>query len=349
MIRVLVVEDSPTVRARLCEVLAADPGLRVVGEAADGQQAIAACQALQPNVITLDMMMPKVSGLQATEFIMAHCPTPILVVSASINRGELFRTYDALAAGAVDVLDKPLGTEPDGAWEQRFIAAVKMVARIRVVTHLRGRLAGAAVPGGAALVPPAPLPYRALALGTSTGGPGALVQVLRALPPPLPMPLLVVQHLAEPFGAAFAEWLGAQSPHPVRHPVDGEPLAAAAGAVVVAPPGRHLALVHGRLRLSDAAPRHSCRPSVDVLFESLAAELHGGCAAALLTGMGHDGAAGLLALRRAGAWTIAQDEASSVVWGMPREAAALGAAAEVLPLAAIGPALAALLRRPRWR
>ncbi len=140
-IRVLVVEDSVTVRKRIVEVLSADPGLEVVGEGADGKAAIELTEKLRPDVITLDMMLPVMTGVAATEYIMAHRPTPILVVSASTNRGELFRTYDALAAGAVDVLDKPLGDEIDGAWEQKLVSAVKLVSRIRVITHLRAKLA----------------------------------------------------------------------------------------------------------------------------------------------------------------------------------------------------------------
>src|SRR5713226_5483652 len=140
--RVLVVEDSLTVRRRLCEILSADPAIELVGEAADGKRAIELCQDRRPDVITMDMMLPIMSGLAATEYIMAHCPTPILVVSASINRGELFKIYDALAAGAVEVLDKPTGTEAEGVWERRFLSTVKLVARIRVITHPRARLAG---------------------------------------------------------------------------------------------------------------------------------------------------------------------------------------------------------------
>src|SRR5260221_2969840 len=139
-IRILVVEDSLTVRRHLVDILSADPDIDVIGEAADGKQAIELCQALRPNVITMDMMLPVMSGLAATEYIMAYCPTPILIVSASTNRGELFKTYEALAAGAVDVLDKPRGDEPDGAWEQRFLATVKLVSRIRVIRHPRARL-----------------------------------------------------------------------------------------------------------------------------------------------------------------------------------------------------------------
>src|SRR5436190_11122276 len=140
--RVLVVEDSLTVRHRLVEILGSDPDVELVGEAGDGRRAIELCERYRPDIVTMDIMLPAMSGLAATEYIMAHCPTPILVVSASINRGELFQIYDALAAGAVDVLEKPTGAEPDGAWECRFLATLKLVARIRVITHPRARLAG---------------------------------------------------------------------------------------------------------------------------------------------------------------------------------------------------------------
>lgn len=347
-LRVLVADDSLTVRRRLCEVLAAHPGFEVVGEAADGKQAIEHCRRLRPDIITMDMMMPVMSGLAATEYIMAHCPTPILVVSASINRGELFKTYDALAAGAVDVLDKPLGDEIDGDWEQRFLSSVKIAARIRVITHPRARLAARAGAGAAGLAVGSAT-SRLIALGASTGGPGALVDVLGALHAPLRVPVLVVLHINETFAGAFADWLDAQTPHRVAYARDGEPLAGTAGRITVAPPGHHLVLADGHLHLNQGPERHSCRPAVDCLFESLAGECGSTTAAALLTGMGRDGARGLLAIRQAGGHTIAQDEASSVVYGMPREAVALGAAARVLPLAEIGPALATLAAGPDTR
>ncbi|HWD58448.1 MAG TPA: response regulator, partial [Stellaceae bacterium] len=141
-IRVLVVEDSLTVRRRICEVLAADPEIELAGEAADGKEAIELCRDRRPDIVTMDMILPVMSGLAATEYIMAHCPTPILVVSSSFNRGELFKTYDALAAGAVDVLEKPTGAEPEGVWERNLLAQVKLVSKIRVITHPRLRLAG---------------------------------------------------------------------------------------------------------------------------------------------------------------------------------------------------------------
>jgi two-component system chemotaxis response regulator CheB len=343
-VRVLVVEDSATVRQRLCEVLGTDAELEVVGVAEDGKRAIELCQELRPDVIAMDMMLPVMSGLAATEYVMAHCPTPILIVSSSTNRGELFKTYDALAAGAVDVLEKPRGDEVDGAWERKFVATVKLIARIRVITHPRGRLNSRHREEGTEppVLPARPAlrrPYAVVAIGASTGGPGALVEVLRALPPAFSLPVLVVLHIAEPFGVAFADWLDGQTSRRVRYAEDGQTVSSASGRVVMAPPGRHLVVRNDRLHLTRDPERHSCRPSVDVLFESVAREYGSAAAACLLTGMGRDGAAGLLSVREHGGLTIAQDEATSVVYGMPREAVLLGAADRVLPLGGIGPAI----------
>jgi two-component system, chemotaxis family, protein-glutamate methylesterase/glutaminase len=346
-LRVLVVEDSVTVRRYLRDALQADPDIEVVGEARDGKEAIHLCETLRPDVVTMDMMLPVMTGLGATEYIMAHCPTPILIVSSSMNRGEVFKTYEALAAGAVDVLDKPTGNEPAGDWERRLLATIKLISRVRTVTHIRGRLGPLAQtsPGAQTVLPnrsKAQGKVEVVAIGASTGGPGAILDILRALPPRFSVPLLIVLHINEPFGTAFAEWLDGQTGLRVGYANDGELVAATSGRVTMAPPDSHLTVQGGRFRLSRGPERHSCRPSVDVLFESLALEYGSAAAACLLTGMGRDGAAGLLQLRRAGSFTIAQDEASSVVYGMPREAVLLGGVDRVLPLADIGPFIASL-------
>jgi two-component system chemotaxis response regulator CheB len=340
-IRVLVVEDSLTVRRRLAEIVSSDPELELVGEAGDGKTAIALCQSTRPDVMTLDMMLPVMTGLAVTEYVMAHCPTPILIVSASTNRGELFRTYEALSAGALEVLEKPIGTEVDGAWERKLLSTVKLISRIKVITHLRAKLTWAPRPTTGARRPsPSTDRFRAVVIGTSTGGPSAIREVLSALPSSFPLPVLLVIHIAEAFGAAFAEWLDGVSPLRVASVKDGEPLPPVGqGRVIMAPPDAHLELSHGALRLNRGPERHSCRPSVDVLFESISAELGPSVIACLLTGMGKDGAAGLHAIRLAGGMCIAQDEATSVVYGMPREAALLGAAERILPLPEIGPAI----------
>jgi two-component system chemotaxis response regulator CheB len=344
-IRVLNVEDSPTVRGRLRAVVEDDPGLELIGQAEDGRQAIELCKNLRPDVVTMDMALPVMSGLAATEYIMAHCPTPILIVSSSFNRGDVFKTYDALAAGAVDVLEKPSGEEPEGEWEGRFLSTLKLVSRIKVITHPRARLRtwnpwpAETAPRQPAAVPTVP---RVVAIGASTGGPSAVVEILRALPASFPVAILLVIHLNRQFGAAFADWLDAQSSIRATFGRHGDAVEDFSGRVVLAPPDRHMVVRNGRIELSDAPERFSCRPSVDVLFESVAADYGGSAAACLLTGMGRDGAAGLLAIRRAGGTTIAQDEASSVVYGMPREAAMLGGAGRVLSLPDIAPAILAV-------
>lgn len=366
-VRVLVVEDSLTARRQIVDLLAADPACEVVGEASGGEEAIALCARLRPDVITLDMVLADgLTGLDVTERVMGFHPTPILIVSASVNRGEALRTFDALTAGAVDVLEKPRAGEDLDAWGARLVDAVKLVARIKVVTHVRGRLRErlGAPPQPAAARPPAPLQpapsrapsrrFRLIAVGASTGGPGAVLQIFGGPPGP-PLPVLLVIHLSAAFGAMFAEWLGGSLPVPVVSATDGMPLPLRApgapgaphadarrGQVVVAPPDRHILVEGARIRLSHAPERHGCRPSVDVLFESVAREIGPAAIGVLLTGMGRDGAEGLLAMKRAGAVTLAQDEPTSVVFGMPREAIDLGAADRVLPLSQFQPTLAAL-------
>jgi two-component system chemotaxis response regulator CheB len=352
-IRVLVVEDSLTVRMRLVEVLDAHPDFEVVGQASDGRAGIELCQKLRPDVVTLDMMLPIMSGLAATEYIMAYCPTPIVIVSASTNRGELFKTYEALAAGAVDVLDKPLGGEANEDWDRRLFETLRIASRIKVITHPRLRLRPA-MPATALETPdrlasarssiPSAPGLSVVALGASTGGPSAVLNILQSLPASFPLPILLVIHIGEPFGIALAEWLAGQVALPVRCAKDGERLPEVGRpAVLMAPPEKHLALRGGRVWLTNDPPRFSCRPSVDVLFQSVAAEVGAGGVGCLLTGMGRDGADGLLAMRRAGGRTIAQDETTCVVFGMPREAILLGAAENVLPLGEIAPALQRLV------
>lgn len=338
-VRVLVVDDSLTVRQHILEVLRGDPDIEIVGEASDGQTAIGLCRSLRPDVITLDMNMPHMDGLATTEFIMGHCPTPILIVSASINRGELFRTYDALAAGAVDVLEKPKLDDAGDAWNAHFLRTVKLVSRIKVITHPRARLSGLSRPQPLATAPPPAMSTGSgviVALGASTGGPAALVSVLRQLPRGPGVTTLVVQHIDKLFAAGFTEWLATQCGRKIETVVDGQPLHDPKGGTWMAGADTHLVVRSGVLRNEQTPPRHSCRPSVDALFESLAHECGPRTFACLLTGMGRDGASGLLAIRNAGGRTFAQDEATSVVYGMPREAALLGAAERILPLPQIG-------------
>jgi two-component system, chemotaxis family, protein-glutamate methylesterase/glutaminase len=342
-LRVLIVDDSLTVRRRLAEAFAFEPSCEVVGEATDGQQAFDQCQRLRPDVVTMDLVMPKVDGLRATELIMAHCPTPIVVLSAAENRTEGLRTMDALAAGAVDAVDKPSGLL-DSKWMQMLLSRVRVASRVRVITHVRARLRQE-TPHAPPRVPAPQVPPRLLVIGASTGGPAAVRHILRSLPAGFPLPVLLVLHITEHFDTAMAEWLEAQSGLVVRNAVDGEALPMPGQMTVrMAPGNRHLVVRSGRLRLVDGPERHSCRPSVDELFESVARELGAAAIGCLLTGMGRDGAEGLAALRRAGAATVVEDESSCVVFGMPREAIRLGAAQHVMELTEIPPLLVALAR-----
>jgi two-component system, chemotaxis family, protein-glutamate methylesterase/glutaminase len=400
-IKVLVVEDSPRLRARIVRALDADPSVLVVGQASDGRAAVDLCLKLRPDVITMDVVLPVLTGLAATQQLMQICPTPILIISAAIDPGELVNTFAALAAGAVDVMEKPRpGGGDDEAWDRRLLSTVKLVARIQVITHLRrgaDRVAGPApsphsnaAPTRPGATPPSPaMPsapsaqsaqsvvqspmwvrprpeggpgaevpafegerrgFTVVAIGASTGGPAAVATVLSALPAGFVLPVLLVLHVSDTFGPAIASWLKTVSSRRVRLADHGEPLGTVGEEVIMAPPGQHLAVRRGVITLNRDPERHSCRPSVDVLFDSLALEVGPQVAACLLTGMGRDGATGLLAVHRSGGLTIAQDEATSVVFGMPGEAVRLGAAQHVLPVERIGPLLGRLTRavvRPR--
>ena len=246
MTRVLVIDDSLTVRKRLIEILERAPDIQVVGEAGDGRRAVELTRQLRPDVVTLDLVLPDMNGLAATEQIMAHAPTPILIVSASFNRGEMFDTYHALAAGAVDVLDKS-HDENDTTWEDRFLAAVRMVSKIKVITHLRARFDPArrerATRAPAVRHRPTdPAHPRAdvIALGASTGGPGALVEVIGSMSSALSVATLVVLHIDAAFSASFAEWLGEQTARSVRVAEDREPVLGPPGRVLCAPAGKHM-------------------------------------------------------------------------------------------------------------
>ncbi|EPX59455.1 Chemotaxis response regulator protein-glutamate methylesterase CheB [Cystobacter fuscus DSM 2262] len=345
-LRVLIVDDSLTIRRRLAELFTADGTFEVVGEALDGQQAFEHCHRLRPDVVTMDLMMPKLDGLRSTELIMAHCPTPIVVLSAAESRTEGQRTMDALAAGAVDAVDKPSGV-PDAKWSRTFLERVRMAARVRVITHVRARFQREPVrpPPVVPAVPTLAQAPRLLVVGASTGGPAAVSFLLGALPPGFPLPMLLVLHTTEQFDTAMVEWLEARSGLQVRKAVDGEALPLPGRLCVrMAPGNRHMVVRGGRLWLEDGPERHSCRPSVDTLFESVARELGASAIGCLLTGMGRDGAEGLGAMRRAGATTVVEDESTCVVFGMPREAIRLGAAQHVVGLTALPLLLTALAR-----
>lgn len=318
--RVLVVEDVPMVRKFLTYTLATDPGIEVVGAVGDGQAALDFLAHTAVDVVTMDIHMPRMDGFEATRRILERWPLPILIVTGSGTATETRGAFQAIEAGAVSVVARPLGlAEADAARSaSEFVKAVKLVASVQVKTT----------------APPARRyqgwsPWRVVGCGASTGGPQALRTILGALPAGFGCPIVVAQHIASGFAAGLADWLDSVSNLSVALARDGERVEP--GRVYIAPDDCQLGLtVDGCVALADAPPEHGLRPSAAYLFRSLAHAFGRHAIGVLLTGMGKDGAAALGQMRAAGALTIAQDEQSCVVHGMPGEAIRLGAARYVL-------------------
>lgn len=343
-IRVLVVEDSATVRAFLVQTFAAAPDMQVVGTAGDGLEAIEAVHRLRPDVVTMDITMPRMNGLDAVRRIMQDCPVPTVVVSATLaSRGS--PTFHALDAGALAFVRTPVAG--DGGKVSRstaeLVQTVRLMSEVKVVR--RRTSGGREAHGAGALSSPAaiaPHAIRVVAIGASTGGPAALVALLRALPKQDVTPILIVQHIALGFVGEFVRWLGHSTGQCVHVAVDGETLRP--GNVFIAPDGYHMGVDRqGRVTLSAVAPERGLRPAVSYLFRAVREVYGGDAAAVLLSGMGTDGAKELLALNQAGSLTFAQDRASALVYGMPGEAVRLNAAKFVMEPETIGTTLAMLL------
>ena len=343
MTKVLIVEDSAVVRDFLVHTLSADPAIEVVGTAGDGEEAIDAVKGLKPDVITMDIRMPKINGIQATRKIMETYPTPIVIVSGSLDGVMSFR---AMEAGALAVLQKPLGLgHPEHeATARQLVQTLKLMSEVKVVRRW-ARLQEAIIPAAQlqadAKAVQTSAEIKVIAIGASTGGPIVLRTILAALPDDFPLPVLIVQHIAAGFIQGFAEWLAESTGFPVHIAAHSEHLKP--GHACVAPDGFHMGVeTGGRIALSRAAPDKGLRPSVSYLFRSVAKVYGPSAVGVLLTGMGKDGAEELKLMREKGAVTIVQDEASSIVHGMPGEAINLDAAAHILAPEKIAAALANL-------
>ncbi|MFZ2949152.1 MAG: chemotaxis-specific protein-glutamate methyltransferase CheB [Desulfuromonadaceae bacterium] len=331
MITVLIVDDSAVVRKHIEYILSSDPGIQVIGQAANAEEALDFLKLRQPDVITMDINMPAMDGFEATRRIMESKPAPIVIVSASWNPMDVEKTFKAMEAGAVALLEKPAGVGgPD--FEKNaaeFLATIKQAAAANVI-RLRPQRPPKSAPRA---VPPPQRKQRVIevvALGASTGGPPAIQQFLAGLPPEFALPVLIVQHISKGFTRGFVDWLNGSSPLQVYVATQGEHIWG--GRVYVAPEGFQMGVNNGGIvKLTEDPPEHWMRPAVSYLFRSVAQAFGNTTAGILLTGMGMDGAAELKLIRDAGGITFAQDSDSSIIHGMPGEAIRLGAADYVLP------------------
>jgi len=341
-INILLADDSSLVRQLIGDILHASCDIRVIGCACNGRDAVDMTLALRPDLVIMDLLMPVLDGIGAIEEIMACSPTPVLVLSAAAEATEVDRAFNAIKRGALDVMEKPA---LDSTWAlddfaRRLLEKVRLLSGIRVIRHPRWKPRDeSALPSG-----PKGLSPNLLAIGASTGGPKAVMSLLKSLPADFNATVFIVQHIAEGFTEGFASWLNRECALPVRLAVDAARYGP--GEALVAPNGSHLTVSDGRTRLTRGAPVNCCRPSIDVFFDSLA---RGSCAqvvSLLLSGMGKDGAQGLLRIRERGGRTLVQDESSCAVFGMPKAAIHLRAADEVLSIDSMPAAISRLFAVP---
>ena len=360
-VRVLVVDDTAFYRRAVSEALAGIPGVEVAGTAANGSIALSRIESLQPDLLTLDVEMPGITGLEVLESIAGSARRPgAIMLSSHTPRGGRM-TVRALELGAFDFIAKPEGAGASMnlvALREQLASIIRAFERHRQVRTLLTPEAKRVRPIAAVAPAPPPLASRrrpsrgspVVLIGVSTGGPAALATLLPTLPADLGAPVLIVQHMPPMFTQPLAESLARKCLLPVKEAEDGE--TAGSNCVYIAPGGRHMKIEAGPagallLRLTDDPPEHSCRPAVDCLFRSAALQAPGRAVAVILTGMGQDGTAGLRLLKRSGCHSIAQDEASCVVFGMPREAIHAGLVDSVEPLDRIARAIVRYVREDR--
>lgn len=330
MIKVLIVEDSAVIRDLLVEILNSDPALEVVGCAKDGKEAIEMVKSKNPHVVTMDVIMPVMNGLEATRRIMEEHPVPIVIVSSSTNIKEMELTFKALEAGAVSILEKPcLGESDFDYMAGKIIEMIKIMSEVKVVKRWKREKSEPVKIKRQVEVGLISAQIDAVAIGASTGGPAVIQTILSGLPGNFPVPIFIVQHIAKGFLQGMAGWLSENTAHSIHIAVHREtPLA---GHIYFAPDDFHMSMGQNReILLNRDDAENSLRPAVSYLFRSVAEVYGKNAAGVLLTGMGKDGSFELKLMRDRGAVTIVQDEETSVVYGMPGEAVKIGGAMYIL-------------------
>lgn len=329
-VRVYLVEDSPVAQQLLTGILSTDPGIEVIGIAANGQEALEFLRKQRPDVILMDLHLPGIEGLELTRHIMETHPLPIVVCSSAVDPTDAAAAFRALEAGAVGVVAKPAGplSKNFSSEAAKLVETVKLMSEVKVIRRWPKRNIHVPLSSGITALTPARL-RRVIAIGASTGGPPVLHTILSQLPKELAIPIVIVQHISNGFLEGMAEWLTTSTGYPVQVASHQEHLRN--GRAYLAPDGYHIGLTSpGEIALSKQPPEHGMRPSVSYLFRSVRNVYGKDAIAVLLSGMGKDGAAELRSLKDAGAMTIAQDEESSIIHGMPGEAIRLGGAVHIL-------------------
>lgn len=340
-LNILVVDDSRTTRQLMVGLINGSADMRVAGEADNGEQAVQMAQQLRPDVVLMDIVMPRMDGLQATSEIMHTCPTPIVLITASLESYETDIAFKAMKAGALTVLKKPAMVSPDGEGAA-LLNTLRAMATVQVIHHWTRSVTQKPIIPSVSAMPKLNAKPEIVAIASSTGGPAALSEILRRLPAHFPLPVVIAQHIAPDFVPSLVEWLNSVTPLPVEIARAGEyPLP---GHVYFAPGNTHLLMnKFHTFEFNHQKGEFQHIPSCDVLLDSVARSYQERAVGVILTGMGGDGALGLKAMYDAGAFTIAQDEETSIVFGMPQEAIKLKAVIHVLPILKIPEVLVNLM------
>lgn len=344
IIKVLIVDDSPVARDLLKHIINSDPHLSVIGMAENGEQALKILKTLEPDVITMDIVMPRMNGFEVTKRIMHTKPIPIVIISGDYTPENIEQSFRAVEAGALAILPKPAGVK-DAQFEQKtaeIIDTIKAISTIKMGNHSTSKQEFVERPyENEELVPK----IEAVGIGASLGGPKALSELFSVFSKDFPVPIFVVQHISEGFTKGFAEWLQKNCPLEVRVAQQGEQ--ACPGCVYIAPDKQHMEVKPNHIIALTEEPESGICPSIAVLFNSMANVYGAHCIGVMLTGMGRDGANEMLKMKQKGAFTIAQDEHSCVMFGMPKEAIEIGAVQTVLPLELIGPKILRIVSQTR--